>query len=323
MKNKFKIALLILIALFASSANGEPIAYSVNSDSGNVLTMDSLYQIDLASGYDQQRGERSESHVDTEGLAIAPNGVLWGIDDSSRSLFPINPISGSVRSQDEITLAGFAIGGKDDFGMTFSCDNSLYITSVRFKTLYQLYMDGSSRIIGAEGAIGQNISAIAATGSPTRLYGIGNGQFENGTTDAPNLYSISLDPDSKDSGVAKLIGPLGPEAGPYGQAGLAFDKDGVLWAITDRRIVDGKIAELPSQILRIDVETGKATLVSSTIDEVGFESLAIAAPTDCSPSTNAEEDDLPVIPTLDAAGRLLAMFVLLLTGAIVLRRRYS
>jgi hypothetical protein len=177
-------------------------------------------------------------------------------------------------------------------------------------------MDGSREIVGTDGAMGQNISAIASIGNPTRLYGLGNGQFEGGETDSPNLYSI--DPQT---GIASLIGPLGAEMGAYGQGGLAFDTDGTLYAITDRRIVNNSIADLPSQVLRIDIETGAATVVSTTT-EVGFESLAIVPPTDCAAGGN-EDDEFPVIPTLGPMGRLLSIFVLLLSGSIVLRRRFS
>lgn len=318
MKKKFQYVLFMLVPLFAITANAAPMAYSVNSDSGNLLTEDSLYLIDLATGSDQLRGELIsgiESRLDTEGLAFAPDGVLWGIDDDSRTLFPVNTDSGAIKFQDEIPLAGFQSGGGNDFGMTFSCNSSLYISSVRTQTLYQLNMDGSRETIGAEGALGANISAIAAIGTPTRLYGLGNGQFQDGTTDAPNLYSINLA-----TGVAALIGPLGNQAGEYNQAGLAFDSEGSLWAITDRRIINNSIADLPSQILKIDVGTGAATLMSST-SEIGFESLAIAPPTSCS-TGGAGDGSYPTIPTLSPVGRLLAMFILLLVGMTVLRRRH-
>ena len=317
MKKKFQIVLLMLVLLFATSANAAPMAYSVNSDSGNLATEDSLFLIDLATGSNLIRGgliSGIESRLDTEGLAFAPGGTLWGIDDDSRTLFPVNANSGAIKFQDEVPLAGFKSGGGNDFGMTFSCDNSLYITSVRTQTLYQLNMDGSSEVVGVEGALGANISAIAAIGTPTRLYGLGNGQFQDGSTDAPELYSIDAT-----TGVATLIGPLGAQAGEYNQAGLAFDADGTLWAITDRRIINDSIANLPSQILKIDVDTGSATMISET-SEVGFESLAIAPPAACNIARIAGHGD-QAIPTLSSAGRLLAVFIMLLAGMAVLRRR--
>jgi len=319
MNKKFYYALLMLVSLFAINANGAPMAYSVNSDSGNISTEDSLYLIDLATGNDQRRGELFtgvETRHDTEGLAFAPDDTLWGIDDQSLTLFPIDPVFGSISFQEEISLTGIQSGGGNDFGMTFSCDNSLYITSVVTGTLYQVDVnDGSTTAIGTLGA---NISAIAAIGNPTKLYGLGNGQFEDGTTDSPDLYSIDVN-----TGAATLIGPLGNDAGEYNQGGLAFDSDGTLWAITDRRIINNTVADLPSQILRIDVDTGTASLVSST-SEVGFESLAIGPPTACNitPGAGAGEE-YPRIPTLSQSGRLLAIFVLMLAGMLFLRRRFS
>lgn len=311
MNKKFHYALFMVLMLFAISANTAPMAFSVNSDSGNFLTQNSLYQIDLATGSDVPRGplfNGIENRLDTEGLAFAPDGTLWGIDDDSLTLFPINTASGVINFLDEVPLAGIPVGGGNDFGMTFSCDGSLYITSVGTRTLYRQNLDGSNQMIGAVGALGANISAIAAIDTPTRLYGLGNGLFRDGTTDSPNLYSIDMV-----TGVAVLIGPLGAQAGEYNQGGLGFDADGNLWAITERRTIANNIVNLPSQILQLDINTGAATLVSTT-SEVGFESLAIAAPTACG-------DDYPRIPTLSAAGQLLAIFILLFAGMAVLRRR--
>jgi hypothetical protein len=314
-----RIVLLLLVSLFAISANGAPVAYSVSSDSG-YETDDSLYVIDLATGEDTVRGKLtsgSQIMLDTEGLAIAPDGTLWGIDDNSRTLFPINTATGSVNFQDEIPLPTFQAGGGHDFGMTFSCDNNLYITSVIARTLYRLTPDGNTQIVGSEGALGANISAIAAIGNPTRLYGLGNGQFQDGSTDSPNLYSIDVN-----TGVATMVGPLGNEAGEYNQGGLAFDTNGDLWAITDRRIVNNSIEDLPSQILLIDENTGTATLVSSTQNDVGFESLAISAPANCE-SGGSNNQLLADIPTLSQTGRLLGILVLMLAGMVFLRRRIS
>lgn len=322
MYKKLNNALLAIFTVFAISANAAPMAYSVSSDSGNAASEDSLYSIDLATGANQIIGRLisgTQTRLDTEGLAFAPDGTLWGVDDDSLTFFPINIETGSIRFQQEVQLTGFATGGGNDFGMTFSCDNSIYVTSVRTKTLYQLSLTGSSQVVGSLGALGFNISAIAAIGNPTRLYGLGNGQFANGSTDSPNLYSINTQ-----TGVATLIGPLGAAAGDYNQGGLSFDAAGELWAITDRRLINNTIADLPSQILKINTTTGLATLVSST-SEVGFESLAVAPPTQCviapPPPPTSEQSEFPVIPTLSSTGRLLAILVLLLAGTAILRKR--
>lgn len=324
MNLKYRFVLLMLASLLAVSANGAPMAYSVNSDSGEAATEDSLYIIDLATGVDQRVAKLFngiENRTDTEGLAISTGNQLWGIDDDSGTLFLINEESAAIDFSGEIPLSNLALPGfpaeeGNDFGMTFSCESDLYVTSVRTHSLYRINLaSGENQIVGSSGALGANISAIAAIGNPTRLYGLGNGQFQNGDTDSPNLYSIDTE-----TGVASLIGALGSEVGEYNQGGLAFDSDGNLWAITDRRIINNSIADLPSQILRIDVTTGTATLVSTT-SEVGFESLAITQPMDCAAEVVA--DEFPGIPVLNPAGRILAIFILLLAGAFVLRRRLS
>jgi hypothetical protein len=285
-------------------------AYSVNSDSGNVLTTDSLYSINLLTGADDRMGTLTWglfTRIDTEGLAFDRNGILWGLDDDSRTLFQINKDTGAINYPDEILFPGFPAGGSNDFGMTFACDNSLYVTSVITHTLYHLDLEGHSESIGGVGALGVNIniSAIAAIGNnPTLLYGLGNGN-----TQSPNLYSIDVS-----TGIATPIGPLGNEAEPYNEGGLDFDSDGVLWAITDRSAINNG----SSQILRIDVKTGAATWVSNT-KEVGFESLAIGPPAGCGTNVGAN-DATPRIPTLNPTGRLLAIFVLMLAGMVFLRR---
>ena len=320
MNKKFRNTLLVLVSTFAISANAEPMAYSVSSDGS-----DSLYRIDLATGADQYRGKLNtgiQDRTDTEGLAFSPgpDSLLWGMDDAAGTLFPINPLNGTINWQDEIQLPlELQIGGGNDFGMTFACDNSLYFTSVKTRNLYRVDPEGNFSTVGANAALGVNISAIASIGNPVRLYGLGNGQFENGSTDSPNLYSINTA-----TGTTSLIGPLS-ETGEfvYNEAGLAFDSDGFLWAITDRSQINNQ----KSQILRINVETGEATLVATTVNQVGYESLAISQPSNCvdSPGADGESADegLPRIPTLNMAGRLSAILVLMLAGMLILRRRYS
>jgi len=325
MKKICLYALYMVIALFAINANGTPTAYSVNSDSGS-SNQDSLYEIDLATGNDQHKGklisvQEIYDHTDTEGLAFANDGTLWGMDDDTRTLFQINKDTGAINIQSVIPINIFPQGGRNDFGMTFSCDNSLYVTSVITRTLYRLDLEGNSEIVGGLGNLGENISAIAAIGdNPVLLYGLGNGEFQNGDTDSPNLYSIDVD-----TGMANLIGPLGDAVGEYAQAGLGFDDDGSLWGITDRRIVNETDVNLPSQIIRIDVDSGTATWVSDT-NEVGFESLAVARPALCNIYSGPDGDyygDYSPIPTLNLTGRLLAIFVLLLAGIGILRRHIS
>jgi len=315
MNKKCLFSLLTTVSLFTANVNGAPMAYSVNSDGQNASTWDSLYLIDLAAdGSDQRRGSLSSggvfNHYDTEGLAFSPDGVLWGVDDDSRILFPINTQTGSINFQEVISLNSFPSDGGNDFGMTFACDGSLYLTSVVNSTLYEVDLNGNTKTIGTLGA---NISAIAAIGNPTRLYGLGNGLYENGEIDSPFLFSISTE-----SGLATPIGPL-TNVLPYEEAGLAFDSDGTLWAITDRSKIDNQ----PSQVLRVDPGSGLATPISVTL-ETGFESLAIASPTNCSiviPATY--EDPYHRIPTLGSLGLLGTILSILFAGLLIIHRRVS
>ena len=327
MNLRFYYVLIMVVSLFAINANGAPMAYSINSDSNNTTDADHLYLIDLENGSAQKKPLPLFSGAfhpnDFEGLAFAPDGTLWGIDDgfisSYPTMFPINPESGAGNplQTESVSFNGLQTGGQNDFGMTFACDNSLYVTSVGERELYRLGLDGSVEVIGNLG-VDVHISAIAAIGNPTRLYGLGNGRDDSGATDSPYLYSIStLD------GSATEIGPLGMSAigpvYPYHEGGLAFASDGTLWAITDRSLLDGQ----GSQILSINVGTGAATHISYT-SEIGFESLAITSPTDClaAPSDNAS-GTYPRIPTLGPAGLLLSIFTLMFAGMVFLRRRVS
>ena len=329
MRKNIRFAFLMVVSLFAVSAKAAPMAYSVNSDS---INGDSLYLIDLATGVDQFRGKLdagTDYRTDTEGLAFSPDSEsdsgpeshLWGIDDSSETLFPIETLNGSIDYREDIQLPPLPPGpdnefiGANDFGMTFACDNTLFFTSVKSHSLFHLDSDGNFVIVGSVGSLGVNISAIAAIGNPTKLYGLGNGQFEDGAIDSPNLYSIDLS-----TGVASPIGPLSDtDEFKYNEAGLAFDSDGSLWAITDRSQINNQ----KSQIFSINVATGRANLVAETLNQVGYESLAISPPTNCSVQAGLDDDGYSPIPSLNLVGRLCAVLLLMLAGMLILRRRYT
>ena len=316
MNKKVIFFLTTAVSLFAASANGAPMAYSVNSDGQTPGTWDSLYLIDLAASGSEQivallSTGGDEDFFDTEGLAFAPDGTLWGVDDNALVLFPINTATAAINVLEMDDLpSSFPSGGGNDVGMTFAGDSTLYLTSVITQTLYHVDEQGISTMVGGAGALGANISAIAAIGNPTRLYGLGNGLDEFNETDSPNLYSINTE-----TGVATSIGPL-TNALPYHEGGLAFDAEGNLWAITDRSSLDNQ----PSQVLSINVDTGLATVVSTT-SETGFESLAIAPPTDC--EAGVDIDEYQPIPALSKTGLLVVITSLMLAGMIILRRRAS
>lgn len=306
--------LLTLMLGLASTVEAAPIGYSVNSDEPEG---DKLHEVDLATGVAVPVGAGlSLSRTDVEGLAFDNQGVLWGVDDESLRLFPIDTGTGQGLVGSEVGITGLNSLSGNDFGLTFTCEGDLYVTSVSSQTLYRLSLNGAAVPVGGTGQLGANISAIAAWGHPARLYGLGNGLLsESGPVDNRSLYEIDLV-----TGQAKVIGPMGDAVADYLQAGLSFDDNGTLWAITDRRFFESPQG---SQVLTLDLSSGAAT-VQSTTTVTGFESLAVAEPGGCQgepPSPFAHIGSVNSVPTLDALGRAVAVLVLLLAGAIILRRR--
>mgnify|MGYP006288040745 CR=1 FL=1 len=316
MKSLSHIIVIGCCALSLGSALAAPVGFSVNSDAADG---DELYAIDLANGIATVRGPVTsgvQDFLDVEGLALAPDGTLWGVDDERLSLFPISPANGTVDFNAVEPILGINAVAGNDFGMTFTCAGDLFISSVADGALYRLALDGTATLVGA---LPENISALASFGNPARLFGLSNGQDEGGNPDSRSLFEI--DPTTA---ALTLVGPIGAAPSAYAQAGLSFDADGNLWALTDRRI-QGQ--DLGSEVLRLDLATGVATVVATTA-QTGFESLAVSPPAGCQdtspgPPQPSPPDQRPApIPTLDAAGRLGAALALLLTGLFVLRRHF-
>lgn len=270
-----KVWFVLAATMLSGSLTAAPDAYSINSDSATA-NADSLYVIDLATGNDTRIGtvtSLGQTRIDVEGLALAPDGTLYGMDDSALTLFPINPANGVVVHPQEVNLQGLPTGGGNDFGMSFACDGNLYVTSVDTQTLYRVSLNGQATPVGTPGSLQQNISAIAAFGNPVQLYGLSSGAPGANPGTTRTLFSIN-----PQTGVATPIGNLGAAALLYHEAGLSFDGSGVLWAITDRR--DDVGFALPGQVLQINTGTGQATAISTT-SEAGFESLAVSVPGGC------------------------------------------
>lgn len=308
MKLCSRMVLAGLFALPVAVAMAAPIGYSVNSDEPSG---DTLHAIDLATGSATPIGlvqSGGTTRLDVEGLAFDPAGVLWGVDEERLKLFPLSLATGQIGTAQERDIVGLAMATGNDFGMTFTCSGELYISSVSEQSLYRLGLDGAATKVGTLGA---NISSLASIGDPARIYGMGNGMLSDaGPQDNRSLYEI--DPQT---GAASLIGVIGPLAADYLQTGLSFDANGELWAITDRSSLPGPTG---SEILKLDLTNGYAIL-SATTTVTGFESLAIAPPSDCEPVV----EPAPVldgIPVLSPLGKLLTLLLLALAGAAALRR---
>lgn len=298
---------LFACVVVAGSAIAQPFGYSVNSDSRSASedNIDNLYLIDLATGDSTRIGP--VGFLDVEGLAFSPDGVLFGADDESNSLIQINTETG----------LSSAVGGQSnnlqldptqffDFGLTFRCsDDQPILSSDNLQQLLMSDLSDNARasVIGGTSNVSITGLATLADADGDLIYGLGSGN-------SPNLYMMD-----SITGAATLIGPL-VNAAPYSDAGVAFDEDGQLWAITDRTSVASET--LPSQILRIDIETGMATVIAETID--GIESLAITAP-DCDGVNGTIDDPVVDVPTLSGFGLLALVLVLMLSGYHLRRSR--
>lgn len=267
-----KTLLFTMLTALSTSLAAAPVAYSINSDSGNDSVADSLYQIDMLDGTETRIGTVTSfglTQTDVEGLAFAPDGTLYGVDETfPMSFFAINPDNATIHSSSKVFIQGLPSTSHNDFGMTFACDGNLYLTSVVDKKLYKMDLDGQTQEIGS---LGVNVEIVALAAFGDELFGLGKG------TTSPSLYRID-----RNSGAASVIGTTldaggGVTINEYGEGGLAFDDNDQLWAITDTR----QIASAKSgQTMRINRTTGQAELVRDT-SEQGFESLAITVPRGC------------------------------------------
>ena len=297
MRRSLQAAVLAVSAAMALPAAAQPLAFAVS--------FNKLYQIDLASGQTTLIGETGFN--DVEGLAISPDGILYGIVDSTKTLITLNPQTGrgtAVGSGVGNTgLTGQGVGQFDalDFGLAFTCDGRLWASSDTTRKLWQI--DPASGAAMSAANLGVQITGLGANGGG--LFGLG-AQGDEG------LYRIDTE-----TGAATKIGPLAANL-TFADGGLDFDASGQLWAILDYRPPDDN---RPSDIVRVDLATGLSTTVSTTLPEM--EGLAITAMTTCrGPGGPA----LPVhsaVPATDLASRILLAVAMVLGGlaALALPRR--
>ncbi len=293
-------AMCALLAGFSAAA--APHAYAVASDNFDEPA-DNLIRIDLATGAYTVIGKPGNDFNDIEGLAMAPDGSLYGADDATETLLSINPATGAGTPVNHRTQNLDLGDGTTpyDFGMTFACDGTLYLVSDQNMTLYQVNTEtGKATPIGN---LGKHITALATYGND--LYAIGS-EGDN------NLYRIN--PANAD---ITLIGPLGL-SNIFTDAGLAFAADGTLWGVADYRELD-PLNGAPSQLFTIDLETGAATHVADTL--IGVESLAIAPAPGCDINGNNGTGARPV-PALSQVS-LWLLFLLFLPWAFLARRQLN
>lgn len=260
-------ALAFALLLMASPLAAQPLALAVNSDAAE--NPDRLLRIDLSSGqasvvanFATPVSGSTAVLGDIEGLAFDANGTLYAIDDDTKTLLTINPVTGSGQL---IANGALRIGNTrlpaapQDPSITFTCEGEMLLATGVGRSLFRVNpSNAQTELIGTAGALGVEITDIAA--SIQGVFGLG----------VDGLYRIDAA-----RGTAQLIGQYG--AGitiPLG-GGLAFDGEGQLWAVADRG------PSLPSALYRLDRNTGRATLAGTTTP--GIESLAIG-PAPCAPA---------------------------------------
>ncbi len=279
-----------------------------------------LWQLDLASGDARLEGRsRIQQFLFIEGLAFSGDEQLFGVDDSTNTLVRIGTRSGNAVAVGQESGNLGLPQGNHDFGMTFTCEGRLLISTDSESLGLSLYeVDPETGQAERIGDLGAPIVDMTSLGD--QVYGIGRGMASEDNQASPNLYRI--DPET---GRAELIGALGSEADFYNKAGLAADSDGTLWAVTERRERSDRDSSRPSQVLRIDPATGQAERVAEVGSAesggtlIGVESLAIAPPGDCSRGVAAGVGSIPV-PALSAPALWLLTLLVVTLAVTTLRR---
>ena len=294
------VAAGLLAGMAASAATG----FVVNSDDLGVRDFDSLHRVELSTGQAVKVGavrvnENSAPFADVEGLAMSPEGVLYGIDDASKTLVRIDLQNGQASAVDgREGNTGLPRTSNFDFGLTFDCNGALFASSDSRRSLYRLDpTTGVAALVGSEGALGAQITGLAARYDG--VYGIGSSGDEN-------LYRIDTQ-----SGRSTLVGTLGAGL-QYTDAGLDFDAAGQLWGVAD--MTGTSINGEPSVLFQIDPTTGAATRVTTTL--TGVESLATSVPVCTAPDGPPQP---PAIPALDRGGLALLGVLMALLALVALR----
>jgi hypothetical protein len=280
----------------------DPFGYVVNSDGPDFGTTDSLYRVNLATGQATRVGPIG--FADVEGLAISPSGVLYGVDDGSKTLITINTQTGVGRAvanqRGNLGLSGQGVGTFDslDFGLAFTCDGALWLSS-----------DSTSRLWRVDPATGATSNMINV-GHP--VSGLAGGSDLFGVTGERSPATLT-EIDTQEGMSIKVIGGLGANL-QFDDVGLDFDADGMLWAIVD---YTQQGSDPPSDIFRVSARNGAASLIAQTIP--GVESLAIAPPV----CTNGQQQASAIVPTLSARSLAGLALVLLFVGLWFARRPFA
>lgn len=274
-----------------------------------VSAWNALYRLDLATGRATAIGD-GIGFNDVEGLAIAPDGTLYGVADgtmgtgSATTDFLIRIDTKTGRG----TLVGLLAGlqeqgpnGQLDYGLAFTCDGRLWASSDTTGLLWEV--DPANGAVRQVGDTRAPLTGLGGRGN--QLWGIG---VHNGFGDPYQQALYRVDPTTA---IATRIGSLGiPDT--LSSGGADFDADGILWATLDSQPPD---VDRPSRLARIDLDTGRADVVatiSGVLENVSVRGMAIASPGDCRSTGGSPTAAAPVL----VPGPSLPALLLLVLGAV-------
>lgn len=307
MRRRLLAALICLLPLPVLAA---PLAY--------VSAWNTLYRLDLATGQATPIGT-GIGFNDVEGLAIAPDGTLYGVADGTAG-------SGSTTTDfliriDTTTGRGALVGalpglqdtgpnGQLDYGLAFTCNGRLWASSDTTGLLWEIDpSNASARQVGNTGA---PLTGLGGRGN--QLFGIG---VQNGFGQREQQALYRIDPSTA---VATRIGSLGIDD-TLSSGGADFDSTGALWATLDSQPPDVNRA---SRLARINLDTGRAEVVGSisgVLENVSVRGMAIAPPAGCT-GNGGLGTAVQSVPGPGAPMLLLLGLVAALLGASRLPRAY-
>ncbi|HET9226278.1 MAG TPA: hypothetical protein VFR31_06405 [Thermoanaerobaculia bacterium] len=284
-------AFLVALAFAVPSSAAVGTGYSVQSDGSQ-----KLFKIDLETGVATPVGGTGFEGI--EGLAFEPGcEKLYGVDDVKDRLVTCSVQTGSCE-----TVGSLGVDVTDT-GLAFADNGRLYMSTDAPKDPLRFFeLDTKTGAASWIGNQGTEVTGLA--GNPVALYGLGGDGKDN---------LLIVDPVS---GQATAIGKL--DKVTLQDGGLDFDRDGTLYGLND---ITGRSG--PSQLFKLDLQTGRATVIANLKDPGGkavngFEGFAIDGGM-C--AVKGFGDSLAVdAPALDTLG--LALLALgLATAALYLLRR--
>jgi hypothetical protein len=253
------LAALVAVVMPGQPASATPLGYTQMTIDGSDL----IYAVDLGTGATALVGDTGLEPATTS-LAFAPDGTLYGVNDSD--LVTIDTATGAATVVGSLTCCANARG------LTFAADGTLYLLMGNPGTFHSV--DTTTGAATAIGGMGPNfIGGLGATC---------DGVFALDSVD-DTFESVDVA-----TGATTAIGPLGAN----GNGGLSTDTSGQLW------LLGRPEAPVSSESFTIDSATGAATFVA-TVTGNAPSALALA-PLDCEdppPSSTTTTTSTTATPT--------------------------